>query len=131
MVTQIPGGILAERFGGKWVFGIGTLLTALFTLLTPVAARSSTTALIVVRVLTGLAEVALFLFFPCLFSTSGTLLFYLQFGLQGVTYPSVNNLLSKWVPTLERTTFGAFVLAGRPNIWLNKRLKSIIASIEA
>ena len=58
MVTQIPGGILAEKYGGKYIFGLGTLFTAVFTLVTPVAARSSTTALIVVRVLTGLAEVS-------------------------------------------------------------------------
>jgi len=61
MATQIPGGIL-ERFGGKYVFGLGTLFTAVFTLVTPVAARTSTAALIVVRVLTaGLAEVVPFI----------------------------------------------------------------------
>ena len=56
-MTQIPGGILAERFGGKIVFGMGVLLTDLFCLITPVAARSSKELLIVVRVLTGLSEV--------------------------------------------------------------------------
>ena len=60
MATQIPCVILAERFGGKFPFGLGTLFTAVFTLVTPVAARSSTAALIVVRVLTGLAEVVTF-----------------------------------------------------------------------
>lgn len=56
-LTQIPGGILAERFGGKVVFGMGVLFTDFFCLLTPVAARSSKELLIAVRVLTGLAEV--------------------------------------------------------------------------
>merc|ERR1712168_1597925 len=37
--TQIPGGMLAERFGGKLVFGLGVLCTGLFTLLTPAAAE--------------------------------------------------------------------------------------------
>lgn len=31
---------------------------------------------------------------------------------QGVTFPSANSMISKWVPTFERTTIGAFVLAG-------------------
>ena len=52
-VTWRPGGILAEKYRGKYIFGFGTLFTApVFTLVTPIAARSSTTALIVVRVLT-------------------------------------------------------------------------------
>ena len=58
MVTQIPGGILAEKYGGKYVFGIGILLTDLFCLLTPLAARTGGAgAVIAVRVLTGLAQV--------------------------------------------------------------------------
>jgi len=58
MITQIPGGIMAERFGGKWVFFFGVLFTDLFCLLSPIAARSGGAgALIAVRMLTGLAEV--------------------------------------------------------------------------
>ncbi|KRY73799.1 Sialin, partial [Trichinella pseudospiralis] len=56
ILTQIPGGLLATKFGGKWVFGLGTFLTAVFTLLTPVAAESGPTMLIIVRVLMGVAE---------------------------------------------------------------------------
>ena len=58
MVTQIPGGILAEQYGGKWVFGIGVLLTDFFCILSPVAARyGGVSAFVAIRVLTGLAEV--------------------------------------------------------------------------
>ena len=57
MATPLPGGILARKFGGKQVFGLGVLFSSLFSLLTPVAARWNVAALIVVRVLTGLAEV--------------------------------------------------------------------------
>lgn len=57
-MTQIPGGILAERFGGKWVFGLAVVFTDLFCLLSPIAARSGgLPALIVVRIFNGLAEV--------------------------------------------------------------------------
>jgi len=54
---QLPGGLLAERYGAKYVFGVGVFLTGVFSLLIPVAARASPEALIVVRVLTGAAEV--------------------------------------------------------------------------
>ena len=39
IVTQIPGGYLPGRFGGKRVMLVGMLVYALVTLLTPVAAR--------------------------------------------------------------------------------------------
>ncbi|GLH15175.1 Uncharacterized protein GBIM_19549 [Gryllus bimaculatus] len=32
---QLPGGLLAERYGGKLVFGLGVFLTALLTLVSP------------------------------------------------------------------------------------------------
>ena len=38
LLTQIAGGWLAERLGGKVVLGAGVLFWSLFTLLTPVAA---------------------------------------------------------------------------------------------
>lgn len=59
MITQLPGGILAERFGGKYVFGLGVLLTGLCNLFTPLAARSGVSALLAVRLITGLAEVSI------------------------------------------------------------------------
>lgn len=36
VITHIPGGLLAEKFGGKYVLSLGILSTAIFTLLTPV-----------------------------------------------------------------------------------------------
>lgn len=57
LITQIPGGRMAEVFGGKWLFGLGVLCTAILTLLTPLAARWGYAALIVLRILEGLGEV--------------------------------------------------------------------------
>ena len=57
IITQIPGGYLAEKYGGKWLFGIGVLVTAILTLLTPVAANAGVSAFIAVRALMGLGEV--------------------------------------------------------------------------
>jgi len=52
------GGYFAEKLGGKWFLGIGSMVTAVFTLLTPVAAKWGTEYLIAVRVLEGLGEVS-------------------------------------------------------------------------
>jgi len=58
IATQILGGVLAERFGGKWIVGTGILLADFLTLISPEVARSGGyVALIIVRVLTGLSEV--------------------------------------------------------------------------
>ncbi len=57
ILTQIPGGILAQRFGGRWVFGVGIVMTAILTLLTPLAANISVWFLVVVRILEGFFEV--------------------------------------------------------------------------
>ena len=56
VVTQYPGGRLAEVYGGKWVMGIGILITSLFTLLTPIAAHTSIYLLYAVRIIEGLGE---------------------------------------------------------------------------
>jgi MFS family permease len=56
VLTQLPGGRLAELWGGKWLYGLGVLVTALFTLLTPWAAKTSVYLLVAVRVMEGLGE---------------------------------------------------------------------------
>lgn len=86
VLTQIPGGRLAEMFGGKYVYGIGVLMTAIFTLLTPIAAYWSLPAFVLIRILEGMGE--------------------------GVTFPSMHAMLAKWIPPMERSKFGALVYAG-------------------
>ncbi|KAG2467242.1 S17A5 protein, partial [Polypterus senegalus] len=77
LFTQIPGGYLARKFGGKWFLGIGILGTAVFTLLTPLAAHLGAGYLIAVRVLEGIGE--------------------------GVTFPAMHTMWSSWAPPLERS----------------------------
>ena len=60
--SQIPAGFIAGRYGGKWVFGLGNLLTAILTLLTPWAANVSKELFIVIRVIEGLGEVQYFIY---------------------------------------------------------------------
>ena len=57
IATQIIGGLLAEKFGGKWVFASGVLLGAVASLFTPLAARAGMGWLIFVRVILGMGQV--------------------------------------------------------------------------
>lgn len=82
----MPGGRLAELFGGKIVYGVGVLITAVFTLLSPIAARINFPLFIIVRILEGMGE--------------------------GVTFPSMHAMLARWIPPLERSKFAAYVYAG-------------------
>lgn len=68
------------------MYGYGVLITALFTFLTPIAANINIPCLVIVRLLEGMGE--------------------------GVTFPSMHAMLSKWIPPLERSRFAAYVYAG-------------------
>ncbi|MBK5244210.1 MAG: MFS transporter [Eubacteriaceae bacterium] len=54
MITQLPGGILADRFGVKYVLSISVLITGVFTLL--VAYIDSYTVGLIFRLLAGLGS---------------------------------------------------------------------------
>ncbi|TRY77129.1 hypothetical protein TCAL_15970, partial [Tigriopus californicus] len=54
--TQIPGGWLATKYGGKMVFLTGITATAFLTLLTPALTKAGTGFLIALRILEGLFE---------------------------------------------------------------------------
>eukprot|EP00049_Salpingoeca_infusionum_P011253 m.193539 g.193539 ORF g.193539 m.193539 type:complete len:153 (-) comp14881_c0_seq6:3913-4371(-) len=56
IVTQLPGGWLATRFGAKYVYGFGVLTTTVLTLLTPLAAKKLP-LIIALRIVEGLGEV--------------------------------------------------------------------------
>lgn len=85
LVTQVAGGSLAARFGGKMVLGFGVLWWSLFTLLTPLSAIASFPMLIAARILMGVGE--------------------------GVAFPATYNLLGRWVPLKERSRAAAFNLS--------------------
>ncbi|XP_015436491.1 PREDICTED: putative inorganic phosphate cotransporter isoform X1 [Dufourea novaeangliae] len=87
VITHLPGGMLAEKFGGKHSLGLGILATALFTLITPVVVEfGESTGLIILRVLMGLCE--------------------------GTTFPALNTMLAQWTPPEERSKIGSLVFAG-------------------
>ncbi|CAF4727022.1 unnamed protein product [Rotaria sp. Silwood1] len=78
ILTQVIGGNLAEKFGGKWIFSGCILIASILTLLTPLAARAHLGLLIAIRVLIGLFS--------------------------GPAFPSAAALWGKWIPPSERST---------------------------
>lgn len=85
--TQIIGGVLAARFGGKPVLGVAVLAWSLLTLATPLAARSGLWVLVSCRVLLGLGE--------------------------GVTLPAIHQVTAHWVPQRERSRFVGMSASGQ------------------
>eukprot|EP00743_Colponemidia_sp_Colp-15_P004577 GILK01004934.1.p1 GENE.GILK01004934.1~~GILK01004934.1.p1 ORF type:complete len:508 (+),score=17.74 GILK01004934.1:90-1526(+) len=85
LLTQILGGYLADRFGGKAILAAGVIWWSIMTALTPVVV-SVTALLMVVRIGMGIGE--------------------------GVNFPACLNLLSRWLPLDERSTGMGFVKSG-------------------
>ncbi|XP_068189155.1 sialin [Antennarius striatus] len=93
LCTQIPGGYLAGHYGGSIFLGVGVLGTAVLTLFTPLAAQMGPHWLFALRALEGFGE--------------------------GITFPAMMALWSRWAPPLERSglmtltasgsNFGAFL----------------------
>ena len=60
-LSQLPGGLLARRYGTKIIFGWANLFTAIIGLLIPVATHYHLGALVFLRVIQGLVAVSLML----------------------------------------------------------------------
>ncbi|XP_013378690.1 sialin isoform X2 [Lingula anatina] len=86
LATQIPGGWLAERFGGKWVFGISMLIASIATIFCPIAARVHWGFLIFMRILVGLGS--------------------------GVAFPVMHTIWANWAPPMERSKLTGLTYAG-------------------
>lgn len=74
-LSHLPGGWLADRFGGRRVLGAGTVSWSIVTGLTPLAAGLP--GLVTARFVLGLAE--------------------------GMNMPSISSLVARWFPPHERT----------------------------
>lgn len=60
IITQILGGWLADKFGGRRVWGVCVVISSIVTLLLPVCARTNVILVYVLRVLLGLATVSIY-----------------------------------------------------------------------
>ncbi|XP_026474879.1 sialin-like [Ctenocephalides felis] len=78
-ITQVPGGILARKYGTKLVFGLSNFLGCLFCFITPLSAYMNYQALIFLRVIQGIV---------C-----------------GFAWPSMHNMTALWIPPNERSKF--------------------------
>ncbi len=84
ILTQIPAGLLADRFGGRKVLAAGSVGWSLCTVLTPFA--GTPLLMYLVRGLLGLAE--------------------------GLNFPGSTSVLSKWVPLKARARIQGLNLSG-------------------
>lgn len=58
IMTHIFAGQLAERLGARWLIAVSILTSSALTLLTPLAAYFHVTAVVILRVVTGMAQVS-------------------------------------------------------------------------
>ena len=87
--TQLLGGYLSERFGGKWVLGVSTFGCGVLSMLIPVMAKvggDNPLPVFTVRVLQGL--------------------------FQGPALPATYAMAAKWLPRNEKTRLMAVISAG-------------------
>jgi len=83
---QILGGWIADRFGGRSLFGGCVLLSSVTSLLTPSAARIHFVLLIILRVLSGVGE--------------------------GVMLPSIHAMIARWSVPEYRSLVVSLIFIG-------------------
>ncbi len=86
ILTQVSGGRFTERFGAKWVFGLGIFIPAIANALTPLAANTNQWLMIVVRIIIG--------------------------AFHGLVYSSAYCMYAQWFPKNERATALASTVFG-------------------
>lgn len=59
-IMQIPCGVIADLYGGKYIIGLSILFSAICTLLSPLAAYHSQYTFIAVRFIMGFLSVSAF-----------------------------------------------------------------------
>ena len=122
---QIPGGYLATMYGGKWVFGIGVLSTAILTLLLPWAAcgslfcpassslpPSNTTVVMTTTAPSSSSSSSLVLPPDNRHLLSLDILRVFMGLFESVTYPALMAILAKWSPPNERAGIVSLTFSG-------------------
>ncbi|KAF2903417.1 hypothetical protein ILUMI_02770 [Ignelater luminosus] len=87
ILTHVPGGLLADKIGGKPILSTCVIVSVLVTFLTPVVIMNLHWAfLVVLRFILGIV--------------------------QGPSFPAIATLLAAWVPRQERSTLVGLVFSG-------------------
>ena len=85
--TQLIGGIIAQRMGGKWVFGPAVFLSSALSFLLPIVTiHYGIPAIMTMRVIQGM--------------------------IQGPQTPAFYNISAKWLPAPEKNRMMSFILTG-------------------
>ncbi|XP_050423926.1 putative inorganic phosphate cotransporter [Adelges cooleyi] len=79
MIMQIPGGILAQRYGAKNVVGISNGLAAILSFAIPLSAKIDYKVLAAIRLIQGFTS--------------------------GAVWPAMHTMTAKWIPVHERSRF--------------------------
>ncbi|XP_050080465.1 sialin [Anopheles maculipalpis] len=101
-ITQIPGGILARRYGTKLVFGASNVIGCWMCFLMPIASYWDFRVLVVLRVLQGL--------------------------ICGLAWPAMHHMAGQWIPPNERSKFVTAYLGSSVGVALNFPLFGYIIS---
>lgn len=87
LLSHLPGGLLAQKYGGKYILGFGVLTSGVLSMLIPVCVDyGGAHSLIAIRMLMGM--------------------------FQGPIIPACMNLFSSWIPLKERCTMLSLVYSG-------------------
>ncbi|XP_060522935.1 putative inorganic phosphate cotransporter isoform X2 [Cylas formicarius] len=86
-ISHVPGGLIADRYGGRWVLGICMFTSTIVTLVFPLSTQhGGHVVAIALRFILGLA--------------------------QGPVLPCIASFVSTWIPSFERTLLGAIAYSG-------------------
>ncbi|XP_053690562.1 sialin [Sabethes cyaneus] len=85
ILTELPGGRLAEVIGGRRVFGYSMLFASILTLFLPIAAYTHYMAVVILRAVLG---------------------FFL-----GASWPAIHPLTAVWIPPMDRSKFISNMMA--------------------
>ncbi|XP_060522058.1 sialin isoform X1 [Cylas formicarius] len=85
VLTELPGGRMAEIVGARKIFGGGMLMASILTILTPAACYLNYYVILILRAFLG---------------------FFL-----GATWPAIQPLAVSWIPPMERSKFIANMMA--------------------
>ncbi|XP_050297592.1 sialin isoform X2 [Anthonomus grandis grandis] len=85
LLTELPGGRMAEIVGARKIFGGGMLMASILTILTPAAAYLDYYVILILRAVLG---------------------FFL-----GATWPAIPPMAASWIPPMERSKFIANMMA--------------------
>jgi MFS family permease len=96
VLSMVPGGMLADNYGAKLIYGGSNFICSLLGFLIPAMARWHLNALLAVRFFQGFAAVIISRQKLCANNMG---------AFQGVTWPAMNVMASRWIPPHERSKF--------------------------